>query len=187
MDGVSPSQKPVTFSHATKEALLQCLRDYPSNRRVSSKERQSLIEWLTNPRKHPSSQQEFSRRNYVRKTFAWNEDTKDLFVFAKNEKRKDRIVVTEDMIPDVVESVHELNGHAGWDATWKDISSSYHGILRSDVIFLLKRCQVCAHDPCKRSKTSGTTNTDLQPSDREVLDFINPRELEIDPMAPVVR
>ncbi len=61
------------------------------------------------------------------------------------------------MIADVVELVHKENGHAGWDATWKDVSSSYYGILRSDVIFLLKRCQICAENPRKRPKGSTAT------------------------------
>lgn len=178
MNNVSPSQQLVTFSQATKTSFLQYLRDHPSNRRVSPNERERLIEWLTNPRKRPSSQQEFSRRNYARRTFAWDEEIHDLFVFAKNEEEKDRIVITEDMIADVVESVHERNGHAGWDATWRDISASYHGILRSDVIFLLKRCQVCVHDPSKRPKKPGTPVTEFQ-SDHEIFDFINPNELSM--------
>ena len=71
---------------------------------------------------------------------------------------KARQVVTTDKIADVVEKVHTDNGHAGWDATWKDISTSYYGILRSDVIFLLKQCQICSGNPSKRPKRcTGTT------------------------------
>ena len=47
-------------------------------------------------------------------------------------------MVTEDAIVDVVELVHESNKYGGWDAIWKDISSLYYGILRLDVIRLLK-------------------------------------------------
>jgi len=70
----------------------------------------------------------------------------------KTDQKRDRKVVTEDKISEVVEQVHVANGHAGWDATWRDVSHSYHGILRADVIFLLKRCLVCAKDPRKHPK-----------------------------------
>lgn len=63
-------------------------------------------------------------------------------------------MANKDAIADLVESVHESNKHGGLDATRKDISSSYFGILRSDVIRLSEQCQTCALDPCKRPKGS---------------------------------
>lgn len=89
-----------------------------------------------------------------------------------------RIVVTDDTIADVVEFVHQAKGHAGWDVTWKDISASYYGILRMDVIFLLKRCPICANDPSKRPKSSKATVTDSRSIDDELLEFVKPNELE---------
>lgn len=77
--------------------------------------------------------------------------------------------MTEDMIAEVVESAHERNGHLGWDATWRDISASYYGIMRADVIFLLKQCQICAHDPSKRPQSSLGSNPDPQMFDPGVL------------------
>lgn len=62
------------------------------------------------------------------------------------------MVVFEDKIADTVEWVYESNGYAGWDGIWKNISASYYGILRSDVIYLLKQCQICVHDPSKCPK-----------------------------------
>ncbi len=66
-----------------------------------------------------------------------------------------RVVIVLESIADVVETMHIRNNHLGWDATWRDVSSAYYGILRSDVIFLLKRCRVCAHNPSKRAKNPG--------------------------------
>jgi hypothetical protein len=63
------------------------------------------------------------------------------------------------MIADVVETIHENNGHAGWDTTWKDVSNSYYGILRSDIIFLLKRCEICSKNPLKRPKGAPAPHT----------------------------
>ena len=63
-----------------------------------------------------------------------------------------RVVITLESIVDVVKAMHIQINHLGWGATWRDVSSAYYGILRSDVIFLLKRCYVCAHDPSKRAK-----------------------------------
>jgi hypothetical protein len=106
----------------------------------------------------PSSQKEFSRRNYVRGTFAW--DGRILLAAARKDKGSNLIVVTTDMIADIVENVHRKSGdsgHGGWDLTWSGVNRSYYGILRSDVIVLLKQCRVCAGNPAKRPKGSATT------------------------------
>ncbi|KAK1140902.1 hypothetical protein N8T08_009775 [Aspergillus melleus] len=83
----------------------------------------------------------------------------------------ERVVITEDSIPAVVEAAHEHNGHAGWDGTWRDISTSYYGILRSDVIFLLRRCQICAHNPSKRPKSSIAMPADSKAASADSFDF----------------
>lgn len=132
------------------------IQDNPSNRRVTPTEKSELVRWLTDDSIRPLSQKEFSRRNYVRRTFSLVEDTGDLWAVAKNENEKGRIVITTDGIVDMVKLVHMNNKHAGWDSTWKDVSSSYYGILRADVVFLLKRCEVCAGDPRKRPKGVGS-------------------------------
>ncbi|KAK3994870.1 hypothetical protein QBC44DRAFT_321399 [Cladorrhinum sp. PSN332] len=146
------TDKPFTSSPSIKAAFLDHLKNNPNSRRVSRIEREELIEWLADRHAPPSSQKEFSRRNYVRKIFVWDASGRTLAAVAKNNGGKDREVVIEDNIMDVVELVHTSNGHAGWDATWRDVSSSYYGILRADVIFLLKRCGVCALNPRKRPK-----------------------------------
>ncbi|KAK7991517.1 integrase core domain-containing protein [Apiospora saccharicola] len=135
------------------------IQENPSNRRVSPTEKSELVQWLTDASVRPLSQKEFSRRNYVRKSFSLVEITGDLRAVAKNESEKDRIVITTDAIVDLVKLVHMNNKHGGWDSTWKDVSSSYYGILRADVVFLLKRCEVCAEDPRKRPKGAGSGNT----------------------------
>ncbi|EED17210.1 hypothetical protein TSTA_022640 [Talaromyces stipitatus ATCC 10500] len=167
----SASRPYVTFANDTKESFLRYLSESPNNRRVSCEERENIIQWLTNPHKRPSSQSEFSRRNYVRKTFTWEEATQLLVACPKTEGGEKRVVVTEDMIADIVEYVHENNGHAGWDYTWRDISRSYYGILRSDVIRLLKQCEICAHNPSKRPKDAKTAPTDIQSVDTDFVDF----------------
>ena len=166
------SKSSVNFSSNTRTAFLNYVRENPNNRRVSQKEREIIIEWLTNPSKRPTSQKEFSRRNYVRKTFAWDVNTQSLLAVGKTSEDKCRTVVTDDLIVDVVESAHEQNDHLGWDATWRDVSTSYYGILRSDVIFLLKRCQLCAQDPSKRPKGSNSESR-LQSFDPQVPETID--------------
>jgi hypothetical protein len=145
--------KPFTSSPDTRAAFSTYLETHPNNRRVTRVEREDLIGWLTNHHAPPSSQKEFSRRNYVRKTFVWDEDGQVLAAVSKD-GRENRTVITEDNIIEAVELVHNSNGHAGWDATWRDVSRSYYGIMRADVIFLLKRCEVCAANPRKRPKGS---------------------------------
>lgn len=151
-----------TFTQITKDGFVCYLQQNPNRRRVGQAEKENIIQWLTNPRKRPSTQEEFSRRHYVRKTFCWDENTDTLFAIAKKDTENHRVVVTESKIADVVELVHISNGHAGWDATWKDINSSYYGILRVDVITLLKECQVCLHNPRKRPKGSATAVPNIQ-------------------------
>ena len=139
------------FDDETKTALLGFVQENPSNRRVSSSEQTLMIDWLAGNSRPLASQQESSRRNYVRKAFAWDERDLHLIALGKD-SREHRIVVVIDSIADVVEAVHIGNDHLGWDATWRDVSSAYYGIMRADVIFLLKRCFVCAQDPSKRAK-----------------------------------
>ncbi|KAL4802473.1 hypothetical protein BDV18DRAFT_146786 [Aspergillus unguis] len=183
MSDISASQQPVSFSQNTRASFAQHLREHPSNRRVSPIEKENIIEWLTNPEKRPSSQREFSRRNYARKTFVWDNERQDLLAINKSQEGG-RIVVAEDRIADTVEFVHNRNGHAGWDATWKDVSTSYHGILRSDVIYLLRRCQVCLYNPLKRPKNPHRAVEDLILEDSEGLDLLCPDELEEATMSP---
>ncbi len=176
----TPSKNLVTFTKRTKATFLEYLRENPTNRRLNQSDKDILIEWLTNPHKRPSSQKEFSRRNYIWKTFTWDERTQDLLAVAKTDEEKNRTVVTEDNIADIVEFVHESNQHGGWDATWKDISSSYHGILRSDVIHLLKQCQTCALNPSKRTKGSVSTIRSSQSIDDKYLDFLDMGNVQYD-------
>ena len=139
------------FDHNAKAAFAKYVSDHPNNRRVSPAERIQIIEWLAGAAGKPTSQKEFSRRNYVKRTFAWDEKGQNLVAPGKNDSGH-RVVVTSEAIADVVEGVHVQNNHLGWDATWRDVSSTYYGILRADVIFLLKRCHVCSQNPAKRAK-----------------------------------
>ena len=107
------SNNGVIFSSNTRTAFLKYVGENPSNRRVSQADKEIMIEWITNTSKRPLSQQEFSRRNYVQKAFTLNESTQCLLAIGKTNEDKSRLVVTQDMIADVVESAHEENGHLG--------------------------------------------------------------------------
>jgi hypothetical protein len=172
----------VIFTLGTRVAFSHHLCENPNNRRVSQSDKEMLIEWLTNPDRRPQSQEEFSRRNYVRKTFIWDEKSQNLLAIAKKDGDKNRIVITTDTIADIVEMVHKDNGHAGWDKTWKDVSTSYYGILRSDVIFLLKQCQNqnCTQNPSKRPKGSTARMVESEQTDYEFSDFLNTDNVQYD-------
>ena len=103
------------FDSTTNGALLHFFVDHPNNRRISLAEKEKVIGWLTNAAP-ASSSQEFSRRNYTRKTFTWEKDTQQLFTTAKNKDGHARLVVTWDEIVKTVRSIHQNNGHAGWEA-----------------------------------------------------------------------
>lgn len=153
---------PRLFCDNTRAEFLQHLRDHPTTRRIPRTEEINIVGWLLNPELRPATQEEFSRRNFVRRKFAWDTNKQKLVAVAGDVDRKDREVVVEEHIVDIVEHIHRNLGHAGWDATWREISSLYYGILRADVIFLLKRCPVCAWDPRKRPK--GASKAETQPA-----------------------
>jgi len=107
----------VTDSTSTRAAFTKYIAKTQNKRRLSPVEKDNIIQWLTNLRE-PSSQKECSRRNYVRKSFLWDEATKTLYALPKRNEHQLRLAVTEDIIFGIIESVHEKNGHAGWDMTW---------------------------------------------------------------------
>jgi hypothetical protein len=146
------SHQAVTITQQTRAEFSRHLRENPTNRRISQEEKSNILGWLTDSHRRPTSQKEFSRRHYARKTFSWDEETQNLINLATKQGERDRAVVTEDRVADVIVYVHEQNRHAGWDATWKAVNESYYGIMRQDVIFILRRCQVCQLDPRKRPK-----------------------------------
>ena len=154
---------PITFSESTKVAFSQHLDETPNRRRVSEEDRNTLIEWLTNTNKRPASQEEFSRRNYVRKTFSWDAETQHLVAAAKKDGDRPRVVITTDMIADTVERVHKNNGHAGWDATWKDVSNSFlrystirHNISSQAMPGVLQTSLQATEERCSDSRTDPT-------------------------------
>lgn len=150
MDCSVPSAS--TFPPSIRDDFIHHIQNSPNNRRISRTERTTIIGWLTDPANKPTSQQQSSRRNYIRKRFEWNDSRAELYALVKGSETERKEVVTEDRIVDTVESVHVNNGHGGWDATWNDIAKSYYGILRADVIFLVKQCEICAQNPRKRPK-----------------------------------
>ncbi|MCJ1439493.1 hypothetical protein MMC27_008887 [Xylographa pallens] len=172
MAGAS-SDNPSSFGPTTRALFLDHIRKNPNNRRVSSEDLDVIVDWLTNPSKRAATQKEYSRRNYVRKTFIWSQNTRSLLANSKAGEENHRTVVIEDDILDVVETLHQLNNHLGWDATWRDISNSYYGILRSDVIFLLKQCRICAQDPSKRPKGSTAMEPYTQAIDQQAPQALN--------------
>lgn len=77
---------------------------------------------------------------------------------------------------DLVDSVHRQNSHAGWDATWATLSSSYYGVLRSDLIYLLRRCQICAENPSKRPKGSLPPTVSTQVVEGQHVESVDTRD-----------
>ncbi|EHK46952.1 uncharacterized protein TrAtP1_010435 [Trichoderma atroviride] len=157
------------------------LQENTNKKHISAERKHSLIRWLADKDAKPQTQSDYSLRNYAFKTYKWDGARHILWGIGKSEKpekpakngkgkkpwrsgkggkssRKfqDRVVVTEDEILNVVEKVHMSNDHGGWDATWDEVSSKYCGIVRSDVIFLLKRCYICTIKPRKQSRRNAT-------------------------------
>lgn len=159
-------------------------RDYldenANKKHITAERKHSLIRWLSDNDAKPQDQRDYSLRNYAFKTYRWDGDRHILWGIGKPESEKpakngkgkkawrsgksgkgskkcqDRMVVTEDEILNVVEQIHMSNDHGGWDATWDEVSSKYCGIVRSDVIFLLKRCYICTIKPRKQSRRNAT-------------------------------
>ncbi|KAM0255352.1 hypothetical protein ACHAQJ_005872 [Trichoderma viride] len=128
------------------------LQNNPNKRHISIERKLDLVRWLIDPEARPRHQSDYSLRNYAQKTYEWDRFEHILWGSSKNGIGKDRIVATEDEILETVEKVHLANDHKGWDATWDEVSNQYCGIVRDDVIFLLKRCHICQLNPRKRAK-----------------------------------
>lgn len=171
------------FSPSIRDAFQKHIQETPNNRRMSRIESTKIIQWLTDPASKPTSQQESSRRNYIRKRFWWDNSRSKLLAHVKGSEVDFKEVVVEDCIVDVVESVHVDNGHGGWDATWNDTAKCYYGILRADVIFLVKQCTICAQDPRKRPKRTPECRDDqanLEAGDDCESNIVNQREYLLD-------
>lgn len=141
------------FSPRVRVEFLEYVSKNPKSRRVSREDRGTFIEWISSsPSATSSSQQEASRKHYVRKNFTWDAERDLLQAAPTSTQTAYRPIVTIEEIVDVVGAVHVSNAHAGWDTTWKRVSASFYGILRADVVFLLKRCDTCALNPRKRPK-----------------------------------
>ncbi|KAJ3499532.1 hypothetical protein NLG97_g246 [Lecanicillium saksenae] len=151
------------FPARVRAEFLDYVQKNPKSRRVSREDRNTFIEWIRSPSTTSSSQQEASRKHYVRNNFIWDAERDSLQARPTATQISHRPVVVIEDIVDVVGDIHVNIAHAGWDTTWKRVSASFYGILRADVIFLLKRCDACALDPRKRPKTHH--NTVRQPSD----------------------
>ena len=147
-----PKEISTIANQQTYEAFNIYLSAHPNERRVTEQNFIDIFGWLTDPNKKPKSQKEFSRRNYVRQTFRWDNEIETLFNITGKDN-KSRPVVIDHSIVDCVESAHIKIGHRGWDSTWKEVKDNYYGVLRSDVSFLLKRCIFCMECPYKRPKT----------------------------------
>jgi hypothetical protein len=147
------AQPECIFNQETINAFDEYLNSHPNNRRVTPDDYADIVSWLTDPNRHPADQEEHSRRHYVKRTFSYDQSTSILFSFGPS-KDLPRPVVGVNKIAHHVQYIHVSIGHLGWDATWRQVSASCYGILRADVIFLLKRCLVCAGNPRKRPKGS---------------------------------
>jgi hypothetical protein len=158
----SPSEQVAVFADEDRAALEQYLRDSPNARRLTPERKDLWLRWLTNSDGRSLSQTEHNQRHYIRKTFVLDAAGKVISTRPREKEERARLVVTTDEIADVIEAVHVESGHRGWDATWKDVSSSYYGILRADVIFLLQRCPVCLRDPRKKPKAGARTGEEEQ-------------------------
>lgn len=93
----------------------------------------------------------------MRRTFTLDDDGYLISIGPTDAGEKRRLVVKEHEIIHYVDHVHNGILHRGWDATWKEVSERYYGILRADINFLLKRCPRCLTDPIKATKNKFST------------------------------
>ncbi len=64
-----------------------------------------------------------------------------------------REVLAKPEILDTIITIHNSIGHAGQDATAKNIGQSYYGMSREEIVLLVKLCEIChrkAHSKFKR-------------------------------------
>jgi hypothetical protein len=162
----SPADQIIAFSYEDRAAFDGYLLANPNTRRVTLTRKDVWLQWLTSIDGKSLTQAEHNQRHYVRKTFMLDAEGRMISTRPREDAESPRLVVTTDMIADVIETVHVESGHRGWDATWKDVNSAYYGILREDVIFLLRRCHTCLRDPRKKPKTGNHVEEKATRTDR---------------------
>ena len=143
------------FDNQAIAEFAQHLADNPNNRRVTPSQYTDILSWLNYENRHPIGSAEHSRRNYVQRTFAWDAQQQQLYSIGTSGQEMRQVILT-DHIAECVDHIHHNIGHRGWDATWRTVSQVSYGIMRQDVIFLLRRCLVCATNPAKQPKGSRT-------------------------------
>lgn len=67
---------------------------------------------------------------------------------------KAREVIAESEILDAIIATHNSLGHAGQDATAKNVGQCYYGVSHEEVVFLVKLCEICHRKALSKSKGS---------------------------------
>lgn len=60
--------------------------------------------------------------------------------------------MTESEIFNAIVTIHNFIGHAGQDATAKNVSQIYYGVTRKEIVFLIKPCEICHWKAPSKSK-----------------------------------
>lgn len=122
-----------------------------SNReRVSLAERQQMIDWITETVQQRGLVEKESRRKSWTKTHFFYQKRK---LWRNPDKFQEaREVLAEPEILDAIFATHNSIGHAGQDATAKDVGQSYYGVSREEVIFRIKLCKICHRKTYSKSK-----------------------------------
>ena len=140
------------FNEATRTAFAAYLEVNEHRYQITDSTYEQYITYLTNALYEPSSRADQAKRAFVKTSFQMDEGGYALQACATERHKQARLVIMQSSIFDIIQEEHCRIGHAGVHPTWAAVSQGYYGIIRTEIIWLLKRCQICIRRARNRSR-----------------------------------
>ena len=126
-------------------------RKNQSRERVTNSEKYQFIRWLTESiPERGFNAADGKKRAWIKTEFEYDQNV--LWKLSGRVFKERRRVISEDLIWDIIITIHNSLGHAGQQATANKINSLYYRIAGTETFFLIKLCEKChrkAFSKCK--------------------------------------
>lgn len=120
---------------------------------LSLVEYQQMLDWITDagPQK-VLTDKEAKRKSWTKVNFHYQD--RKLWQNPHKHHSEARQVLAKPEILDAIVTIHNSIGHAGQEATAKNVSQTYHFVTCEEIIFVIKLCEICHWKAPGKSKGS---------------------------------
>ena len=134
-------------------------REDSSRERLDNKEIQQFIRWLNDEPSWESGinyddkkqrKADMKKRSWVKENFYVSGNI--LWRKADKKHPEPRKVLAYTELADVIIETHVRLGHAGHNPTCAAVLKDYYGLVRDEIIELLRRCEICSRKHASKSK-----------------------------------